>query len=147
MLIIDTSDSKPDPAQSLRRVAELELKRCVKPLLQSKIRFRKAGRMLREGIEHMFTSEVRKFCAGTQKMMGQVLAYQATNGWCAPFVKHICSTNRMVIHVLYRDLVMKSKKRHKPPQLFWRWRSLRGGWHQEAEHSLRRAKRSPTTQR
>ena len=60
--------------------------------------------MSREGIERVCpASEVRKFCAGTQKMMGQVLAYQATNGWCAPFVKHICSTNRMVIHVLYRD--------------------------------------------
>src|SRR6185437_860830 len=72
MLIIDTSDSKPDPAQSLYRVAELDLEGCVKPILQSEIRFRKAGRTSRERIERVCPpQQVRKFCAGTQKMTNQ----------------------------------------------------------------------------
>jgi len=72
IIIIDTSDSEPDPAQSLYRVAELDLEGRVKPILQSKIRFRKAGRTSRERIERVCPpQQVRKFCAGTQKMTNQ----------------------------------------------------------------------------
>ena len=67
IIIIDTSDSEPDPAQSLYRVAELDLEGCVKPILQSKIPFRKAGRTSREWCP---PQQVPKFCAGTQKLMG-----------------------------------------------------------------------------
>jgi len=42
--------------------------------------FQEAGRMSREGIERVCpASEVRKFCAGTQNLMGQALAYPATS--------------------------------------------------------------------
>src|SRR6185437_2650378 len=77
IIIIDTSDSEPDPAQSLYRVAELDLEGCVKPILQSEIRFRKAGRTSRERIERVCPpQQVRKFCAGTQKLTNQASSKQ-----------------------------------------------------------------------
>jgi hypothetical protein len=80
MLILDTSNSKPDPAQT-QRVAELDLEGCVKPILQSKIRFRKAGRTSREGIERVWgpPQPGAQILRGYAEIDGMSLAGRATS--------------------------------------------------------------------